>query len=329
MQNSLRFLVLGCGSIGQRHIKNLLSLGAGEVLAFDPLPDRRGMAEEETGVTTTASPKAGWDWNPQVVLVATSTPSHVPLALEAARRGCHVFVEKPLSHRVEGMEPLLEEVARRGLVSMVGCNMRFHPGPAAVKRLLDEGAVGKVLAARIHTGSYLPRWRPWQDYRESYSASVESGGAVLDCIHEVDLALWYLGPAELKAAAVHPARSIGLEADGLAEMILIHESGALSSIHLNFVQRDYRRTCQIIGEEGTLHWNFAEGRVHLYGEDGQIKETLTQPEGWNANQMYVDEMAHFLTAVRSGSVTANPLSGGLEALKIALAAKTRGSGAKT
>ena len=324
MQKPLHFLVLGCGSIGQRHIKNLMTLKAGEIIAFDVLEERRQAVRTEFGIETVNAIEEVWDRKPDVVLVTASTNMHVPLALQAAGHGCHLFIEKPLSHTLDGLERLSAEVERRRLVTMVGCNMRFHPGPATVKRLLEEGVIGQVIAARIQTGSFLPRWRPGQDYRQSYSASPEWGGAILDCIHEIDLALWYLGPAQMLTAAHVPARSIGLETEGLAEIILRHESGTLTNVHLNFVQRDYRRTCQVIGDEGTIYWDFGEHRVRVYGPDGELEQTYPEPEGWEVDQMYLDELEHFSEAVRNGSGTVNPISDGLKVLKVALAARQFG-----
>ena len=320
----MRFLVIGCGSVGQRHIKNLMSLRAGDICAYDVLEDRREAVRSVLGIDTVDSLDEAWDWRPQGVLIATSTNMHVPLALQAVEQGCHLFVEKPLSRTLDGVDRLCAMAERHGSVTMVGCNMRFHPGPAAIKRLLEGKAIGRVIGARIQTGSYLPRWRPWQDYRQSYSASPEWGGAILDCIHEIDLALWYLGPGSVLSAAHLPAQTIGLETDGLAEILLEHESGTLSSVHLNFVQRDYRRTCQIIGSEGTIYWDFCDRRVRVHGPDGEIKDTYIEPEGWQLNQMYVDELKHFVHAVKSGSQTINPLSGGVQALKVALTARELG-----
>jgi predicted dehydrogenase len=314
--------VLGFGSIGRRHARNLISLGVKNLVVYDPSSDARAAASGEFGYHTAATLEDVWAAGPSAVVVASPSDCHVPHALEAARRGCHLFVEKPLSHSLSGVEELSNEV--RDLVTMVACNMRFHPGPATVKRLLDNGEVGDVVASRVQSGSYLPRWRPMMDYRRSYSASAEHGGAILDCIHEIDLALWYHGPARLAAAAVRPATPIGLQADGLAELLLSHEAGVLSSVHLNFVQRDYRRCCQVIGSRGTLYWDFADRRVTLYGEDGAVRRTMFQSEEWEVNQMYVDEVAHFLTCVQEGRPTTNPLAGGLAALWIALEARRRG-----
>jgi predicted dehydrogenase len=319
----LRCLVIGCGSIGQRHIKNLLALEAGSVAAYDPLPERR-QAAAALGAEVAATLEAAWERSPEVVLVTASTQMHAPLALQAVQAGCHVFIEKPLSHTLAGIESLIAEVEQRHLVTLVGCNMRFHPGPATVKKLIEAEAIGEIIAARIQTGSYLPGWRPGQDYRQSYSASPDWGGAILDCIHEIDLALWYLGPAKVLAAAHLPARTIGLETDGLAEIILAHRSGAVCSVHLNFIQRDYRRTCQIIGSEGTLYWDFGSRQVQVYGVEGKLKETYAEPAEWQINQMYVDELEHFLTAVRHRTSTANPVADGAAVLRLALEARSKG-----
>jgi predicted dehydrogenase len=175
-----------------------------------------------------------------------------------------------------------------------------------------------LISYRLHSGSYLPDWHPERDYRKSYSASVEAGGAILDCIHEVDLALWYAGRAELIAAKHLPARTIGLETDGLAEILLQHDSGVIGSIHLNFIERDYRRSCVFIGTEGTLEWDFHQLEVNQYrsGQGNPVKHPL--PSQWKLNDMYVDEMRHFLNCVAQGRPTQNSIAESLPALKLAL-----------
>lgn len=321
----MRIAILGCGSIGRRHLANVRTLGHEEIVAFDPDANARESVAAD-GVSTTGNLDEVWKHNPRVVFVMAPSNLHVTLASEALARGCDLFIEKPLSHTLDGLAALAAEAERRKLVTMVGCNMRFHPGPAAVKRWIDAGAIGDVLAMRIQTGSYLPRWRPWQDYRESYSASPEWGGAILDCIHELDLALWFAGPATLVSAATLPARAIGIDTEGLAEILLRHDGGALSNVHLNFIQRDYRRNCQIIGSEGTLDWDFTEQRVRRFGPDGEPAEELHQPEGWQLNDMYVDELRHFFEAVATRRPAMNPIAEAERTLRLALAARARGAG---
>jgi len=320
----MRIAVLGCGSIGQRHLRNLHALGRTNLLAFDPMPTAHESIGQELGIDHYATLDEIWSRKPDAVLVTAPPYLHLGLALEAARRDCHLFIEKPLSHSLNGIDELCAEVDRRKLITMVGCNMRFHPGPAQVKRFIDEGTIGKILAARIQTGSYLPDWRPFMDYRQSYSASeAQGGGAVLDCIHEIDLTLWYFGPGELLSAANLPGSSIGLEVEGLSEILIRHRSGVLSSVHLNFVQRDYRRTCQIVGTDGTLYWDFEEGQVRCYRPDTHW-QVFKQPADWLVNQMYIDEMCYFIECIEHRVATFNDLKHGVAALRLALAAKACG-----
>jgi predicted dehydrogenase len=316
----LRIAVLGCGSIGRRHLRNLHGLGARQLLAFDPSPEARAAAVAETPVPSCGTLEEVWEWQPEVVLITAPPRSHVHLALAAAERGCHLFIEKPLSHSPAGVDELAAAVARRGVVAMVACNMRFHPGPAQVKTLLQAGAIGEVIAARIESGSYLPQWRPHTDYTRSYSASAAGGGAILDCIHEIDLALWYFGPGETVAAAAIPARGIGLDVEGLAEILLRHDSGVLSSVHLNFVQRDYRRGCTVVGTDGTIYWDFNTGAVRHVRADGTRRE-MAQPTTWTVNDMYVAEITNFLHCVETREAPCCGIGDGLAALRVALAAR--------
>ncbi len=317
-------LISGAGSIGQRHMLNLLSLDEQQLAICDPSEDRlqevRGKHDLQAFQDFTEALIAVM---PDIVFICSPSFLHIPQAIEAANAGAHLFIEKPLSHSLDGIDELEKIVEKKNLITMVGCNMRFHPGPKKVKELIKENAIGDIIAARIKTGSYLPRWRPHQDYKKSYSADPEQGGVIRDCIHEIDLALWYLGPATLRDSAIVSAKSIGLEVDGLAELSFQHDSGALSSVHLNFIQQNYKRCCEIIGTKGTIEWDFNEKRVDFYGSDGTQKEKYMEPEEWEMNEMYRDEIASFLQSVQTEAVSACPLEEGRAALTLALSALER------
>ena len=325
----MRIAVIGCGSIGKRHLRNLLAAGAHELIPFDPNADARTHVENVLNLKAYGSLNDVWKMRPQAALICAPPSLHVGLAVDGAQRGIHLFIEKPIADRLEEVERLNEIVRRAGLISMVGCNMRFHPGPARVKALLQQNAIGPIVAARIQTGSYLPDWRPSTDYRESYTASrVQGGGAILDCIHELDLALWYFGPASVAAALALPAEKLGIEVEGLAEILLHHSSGAVSSVHLNFVQRDYRRLCQIIGEAGTIYWDFDSPWIEIRAGSG-TERRIELDANWNVNQMYIDELIHFLQCLERNEPTFCPLEQGIAALKVALHARELALGIAT
>ena len=317
----MRIAILGCGSIGRRHMRNLITLGCTDLLPYDPAPATAEIIEKEFALSCCRELDEVWSRRPEVAFVTCPTSGHLSLALEAARRGCDLFIEKPLSHSLENVDLLSSEVNRRQRIVMVGCNMRVHPGPAAIKRCLYERVVGEVLASRIQSGSYLPDWRPGTDYHQSYSASAaQGGGAILDCIHEIDLALWYFGPGDVVGAASLQAGNIGLAVEGLAEILIRHDCGVITNVHLNFVQRDYRRSCQVIGSDGTIYWDFQEPEVKYYHSTNGWN-VRRQPAEWALNQMYVDEVAYFLSCVRRRDQTVNGLDSALATLRVALCAK--------
>ena len=323
----MRIAVIGCGSIGRRHLRNLLAEGKHELSAYDPSDDAISYLTKVLKIEPCQSLEQLWERRPEAALICATPDVHVELALAAARQGAHLFIEKPLSHRLEGLSPLEAAIREKRLVTMVGSNMRFHPGPAAVKRFLLAGVIGAVVSARIQTGSYLPDWRPATDYRKSYTADpAKGGGALLDCIHEIDLALWYFGPASVAAAITVPAQRLQIPVEGLAEILLQHSSGVLSSVHLNFMQRDYRRSCQIVGEKGTIYWDFENPYVEVRSGTG-LEKRQALPAEWQVNDMYVEEVRHFVSCIERGEPCEAPLEQGIAALRVALQARELASGA--
>ncbi len=318
----MKGLVVGSGSIGTRHLQNLKILGIGELGVVESDTSRRERAANELGIVSFAELLEGLRWSPDFAVIATPTHLHIEQAFEVAEQGCALFIEKPLSHTPAGISELSRAVQQRRLISMVGCNMRFHPGPRKVKELLDQGKVGKTLFARIHGGYYLPVWRPGTDYRTNYAAREETGGGcILDCIHEIDLTRWYLGEVlDVFCAAGHLS-SLEIETEDVAVLISRHCSGALSEVHLDYVQRSYERGCQIAGEEGSLFWDFREKQVRWYDAAADKWTTFEQAAEWQLNQMYIEEMRHFLDCVRERKETMLPVAEAARVMDLVFAAK--------
>ncbi len=317
-----RLLVIGCGSIGRRHMRNLKTLGVTNVMAFDTRAERRAEAADALGVETIDDLAAAWERRPDVCLITAPTSLHAELALAAARHDCHLFIEKPLAHSWENLDALLAAVARRNRVSLVGCNLRFHPGLRAVKDLLGENAVGRVIAARVEVGQYLPDWHPWEDYRRSYSARRElGGGVILDAIHELDYVRWLLGEVVGVVCCAGKLSGLEIDTEDTAAILLRFANGAFGEVHLDYVQRAYSRSCRIIGDEGTLEWDYTAGAVRHYSAHTRRWTAFADPDGWEANRMYVDEMAHFLRCLDGSEAPASSVFDAAQVLKIALGAK--------
>jgi predicted dehydrogenase len=163
----MRILICGLGSAGRRHLRNLLALGIEDLILLrsgkSTLPDDEISGfPQESGID-----EALERWNPDAVIISNPTSLHMQVALPAAEAGCHIFLEKPISHSMDGLQAFEQAVLKSGKQVLVGFQFRYHPGLKQVKCLILEGAIGEVVGTRVNWGEYLPDWHPWEDYRQS------------------------------------------------------------------------------------------------------------------------------------------------------------------
>lgn len=317
----MRILICGLGSIGRRHLRNLRALGHQDIVLLrsgrSTLPDEELAdlpVEREIDVALSR-------WRPQAVIVATPTALHLEAAIPAARAGCHVLLEKPISHSLSGIDELRAAVAERGSRVLVGFQFRFHPGLQRVKTLLEGGSIGRPTSVRAHWGEYLPDWHPWEDYRCAYSARSDlGGGVVLTLCHPFDYLPWLFGePCRLWARAARLS-DLELDVEDTADVLLSFISGLTASVHLDFIQRPPEHRLTIVGTEGTMEWDGLEGSVRLYSARADGWQTIPPPEGFERNTLFLDEMRHFLQLIASDVRPACSLEEGIRALRLALAA---------
>ncbi len=277
-------------------MKNILSLGH-EAVGVDLNAEYKEWVEKNLGIKAYGDvEKAVAAEKPQACLVCTPPSSHIAIANLALENGLHVFIEKPLSNSLDGVDGLIRKAKKKGLRVAVGYNLRFNKGLGKLKELLDAGAIGKPLYARIIVAQYLPDWRPWQDYRKSYTSSRSMGGGVLlDSSHELDYARWLLGEAEGVTCVAKKVSGLEVDTEDNADVILELKSGAVANIHMDFVRRGYRRGCEIAGEKGNLELVFGE-KVEWF--DGETKETKTFDVGADPNEMYVEEIRNFVDCIQ-------------------------------
>ena len=281
----MNVLVIGSGPAGRR-----LAAVVGQ-LGHEAAVVRRAGLETETLARTLGLPVfAGLDaasaWEPDAVVVATPPAEHVGPAEWGLRRGLPVLVEKPLAHDAASARMLVE--TERGGRLVVGYNLRFHPALRAIEAAVASGRIGRLLVARVEAGSHLPSWHPELDYRTTAAARAElGGGALLTLAHELDVVLWIGGRAELVAGVAAKVSQLEIDVDDVTELLLRHESGAVSSVHMDFVDRSYNRRSRWIGEGGTIEWSWG-GPVRL---DSTL---LWEDDGFDLATTYLDEVAAFL-----------------------------------
>jgi glutamate-1-semialdehyde 2,1-aminomutase/spore coat polysaccharide biosynthesis protein SpsF len=316
-----RALIVGCGSIGRRHARNLKSLGVHQLGFCDTNPEAlKECREELSGETFDDYGEALRRFLPDLVLICTPPVYHVEEALAALGARAHVFIEKPLSHESEGIQALIAEARRHDRNVQIGYNMRFHRGLQILKELIDSGKIGRVLWLSVEAGQYLPDWRPWQNYRESYSARYEQGGGIiLDGSHELDYVCWLLGrPTEVTCRAEHLS-SLDVDVEDSAWIYLSFPERRRAELHLDFVQRSYTRTCKVVGEIGTALWDFNLQDVRWFSSEQPGWRSITYK--FEPNDMYLAEMVHFLKSLGSETGPMIDLEQGRDVIRVVEAAK--------
>jgi predicted dehydrogenase len=233
-----------------------------------------------------------------------------------------VFVEKPLSHTLDHTEDLIEEASAAERVVLVGCNLRFFPSLQLVKQLLDDGTIGRPLAARAQCGYYLPFWHPDSDYRNGYSANESAGGGViLDSVHEYDYLRWLFGEVAEVFCYAGKVSNLEINTEDNADILLRFSNGLVANVHLDYLQRTYRRSCELIGEEGVIVWDYITQVVSLYGKKDRHVEVFLESINVERNQMFINEMKHFVACIQGEEKPELDGDGGRAVLQIALAAK--------
>lgn len=290
--------VIGLGSIGMRHAKNLKDLGH-TVIGFDPLP-----VGLEVPVIWPLPEKRLSELD--AVVIASPTDRHYDDIYMCLQDNMNVFVEKPIANSLE--EPLDPSLLRQ--VKMVGYNLRFHSCVKEAKKWLDSGNIGKPLWANFTLSQYSEKPPYLRD------------GVILNWSHEIDLAIYLLGDAKVAASATRitrhipdPITKLATENDDMTDIILRHSTGCQTNIHLDYLTAPEKRHFTIVGESGSIEVNVASFTCSLQTDDGD-NHGMAFSHKWN--NTYIDEMQAFLDRCDGKETIGCSGEEGLKVLEICL-----------
>ncbi len=311
----MKFLIAGFGSIGRRHLRNLISLGQDDIVLLrshkSTLPeDEIKDIPVETNITDALAHK------PDGVVIANPTALHLDTAIPAAEAGCAVFMEKPVTDSLDRLPELRRALTKNGGRMQMGFQFRFHPGFATLRELIDAGRIGRPLSFRAEWGEYLPGWHPWEDYRKSYSARKDLGGGVLLTLsHPLDYVRYLFGDPDLIWGMNGKISELELEVDDIAEIGMTMKNGMTGSIHLDYYCRPVRNQLEVIGSEGCLKWTNDDSKVVLTAADGTVEEFLPAG-GFERNQLFIGEMRRFIEVTAGTAAPSCTLDDGIAAQRM-------------
>jgi len=328
----MKVLMIGLGGIGQRHVRNLRAvlgdqvdilayrvLKRPEVLTEKLKPELGSSLEEKYRIAVFEDLGEALAQAPDVAFICNPNNLHIPAAIAAAEAGCHLFVEKPLSHNLEGIEELCRVVEKRNLVALVAYQMRFHPCLLRVKALLEQARVGRILAVRAEVGEHMPSWHTYEDYRQLYASRRDlGGGVILSQIHEMDYLYWLFGlPSRVFALGGHRS-GLDIDVEDTAS-ILMDCSGVPVHLHQDYLQRPPVRTLGVVGDEGKILVDFRAPKITVFDGMGTVVESDSF-EGFEPNHVFIEELRHFLACIEGSQKPRVSLRDGAQSVRMALAA---------
>ena len=333
----MRVLFVGLGSAGQRHLRNLKKICGSdvEIMAYRVRKLQR-VFDDQMHIVEGKELDAEYDINvfdsyeralqaqPDVVFITNQNSRHMECALKAAMAGCHLFVEKPISNTLDGIDRLKDIVKDHKKIAYVGYQNRLHPCIKKAREILNSGRLGNIYMVYSELGEYLPKMHPWEDYRTMHEAQKSLGGGVVLCqLHELDY-LYYLFGMPVEVYAIGGRRSsleIDVEDSATALCRYLYNGGECAvNIHLDFLQTPPTRHCKIAGEYGRLEFDLLRNEYKLYLTDGTAEEKRF--ESFERNDMFLEELRIFMDAVQNGGDSAIDIAEGKKSLEFALKIKT-------
>ncbi|HSB01591.1 MAG TPA: Gfo/Idh/MocA family oxidoreductase, partial [Anaerolineales bacterium] len=255
---------------------------------------------------------------PDAIIVSNPTAFHLDVAIPAAKTGCAILLEKPISHSTQRLDQLEEAVRKSGAKVLVAFQFRFHPGMLRAKQLIEAGEIGRILSAHVHFGEYLPAWHPWEDYRKGYAARADmGGGVVLTQCHSLDYLPWLVGDEAASVWGLTGKLSdLEVDVEDTAKIGLRFADGALGSLHLDYDRQPPVHTFDIAGTQGTIKWDLADGATRIYRAEKKDWEVYPLPAEWERNVMFVEQMKHFVAVVRGEAEPACTLEDGIRVQRL-------------
>lgn len=317
----MKILIIGVGSIGERHLNNLLKLGYRDIALADFSAERLHKLNAKHHLPVYS------DWRlalresqPELTFICTSADSHVSLAKVAIRNGSHIFIEKPLAVNLRGVDDLIRLAKQRKKIAMVACNYLFYKGLQKLRKILATELYGKPLLCRVAVSYYLPTARMNSNYKNLYAAkNNKGGGVVLDSgSHTVNYLQNLFGKIISSKVSISKTDSLKIQSEEAAVLVLEHKNGILSSVTMDYLSKKSIHRLEVITDSGLLTLDIKNS--YLIFEKGNSRKIVYRGSG-DLDAMFVDEVRYFIRCVKRRIVPMQSLGDARQVLDVLLSAK--------
>tara|TARA_B100001059_G_C17826125_1_gene581490 strand:+ start:2467 stop:3465 length:999 start_codon:yes stop_codon:yes gene_type:complete len=321
----MKILIVGCGSIGKRHLRNLLALGTNkENIACVETREDRIKEVQEYGIKNVYSnldDALSGNESYDAAIICSPTSLHIDQCNVLSSKYINLMIEKPLSSNLDGIEILKKNIKENKLVVLMAYIFRFTPQVQMIKKFIENKVVGQIYYVRGEFSEYLPDWHPYEDYRSFYMAEKSmGGGSILDQSHIFDLVHYLFGGFKNVRAFNSKISNLEVNADDISELIVEMNNGIIASLHTDIFGRQHQKFLEIKGEKGNIKWDFYKNEVTLYNPEEKVLKVFNKFQT-DLNLTYIDEIKHFLDCCKNKKDTLAPLDDGIDTMKLILAAE--------
>ena len=323
MSQQMRILVVGAGSIGERHVRNFQETDRARVsLCEIDQPARARIARQYALSDVFDNFDTALDSQPHAAVICTPAHLHVPMATELARRGIHIFMEKPVSTSLDGINEFVAAVAQNNVVVAIAYIYRTHPALQAMRQAILDGQFGLPVQVVAVGGQHFPHYRP--AYRQIYYANrATGGGAIQDALtHVINAAEWLVGPVtQVAADAAHQVLE-GVDVEDSVHVIARHDSGdgrpVLASYSLNQHQAPNENSITVHCEHGTARLELHRKRWRWTTQPEESWHDEAYPE-LERDDLFIRQAHAFLDTFTQNKKSLCTLGEGVQTLRVNLA----------
>jgi predicted dehydrogenase len=255
----MKIILFGLGSIGRQQANILRDCSGVELFAY-----RTNKAKAVDGLNI----KELYTWEDvekvkaDIAFITNPTFLHIETALRCANLGMHLFIEKPLSSSLEGIDSLRALCSKKRLACYVAYCLRFHPVINKIKELIRDKDIYHV---RITCSSFLPDWRKDKNHLESYSVSHEQGGGVLlDLSHEFDYIQYLFGKIKTAKGNSGKVSPVTIDSEDFADVLLTLDNTININLHLNFLSQLKERSIKISFSDGYIVGDLIKNKITFF-----------------------------------------------------------------
>jgi predicted dehydrogenase len=310
MVKKMKFLFVGLGSIGQRHLRNIKKLKPNsQILAYRKLNRKIHLNNNQkllkTNINTKYKIKLFTDYNkalaerPDAVFICNPTSEHVKYAIKAAKKKINIFIDKPISHNLKNLKNLKKVVKKNKIIFFVGYQLRFSKPLNFIKKIIEKGDLGKLCGANIYNGEFLPDYHKYEDYKITTMAQKKLGGGVINSqIHELDYCHYLFGKSKKLFAKVgkYSQFKINVE-DYMNSLIIFQKDNIAVNLVLDFFQRPPVREMLITGSKKSLKWYYYKNKIELFNYLKNKKNVIKFGK-FNRNEMFINQTKYFLNLLK-------------------------------